>query len=114
MGICVCQGISAQEKELSKEALNYKEIVDLLTVAGLMKIVTEIDPCYEKLVREFIVNISPTYNDEGSHELRIMYVRGKHVMFSPSTIDSYLCINKSQGSDTTPSLDKIVHELTVV
>lgn len=43
---------------MSKEALNFKEIVELLTTSGLKKMVIEFDPCYEKLAREFIVNIS--------------------------------------------------------
>lgn len=40
----------ALEKEMCKDTLHYQEIWDLLKKDGLMKIVTYIGPCYEKLV----------------------------------------------------------------
>lgn len=58
----------AAKRELGTEALDCKEIMNLLKVVGLMKKIINIVPCYEKLVREFIVNISYGYNVEGSKE----------------------------------------------
>lgn len=77
-----------------------------------MKIITKIVPYYEKLVKVFVVNISPAYNDEESHKFRKVYVIEKCVKFSPSIFKNYLCKSKSQGSDKTHSIDKISNELT--
>lgn len=46
-----------RERELRKESIDCQEIVDFLKEVGLMKIVSDIGPWYEKLVNEFIVNI---------------------------------------------------------
>lgn len=64
---CV-KGELLKKNELSKETLNSKEIIELLTSVGLMKAVTKIVLCYENLVRKFIVNVSPACNDEESQE----------------------------------------------
>lgn len=56
--------------------------MDLLKVTRLMKIVTGVGFCYEKLVKEFILNISSERNIEGSKEYRKVYVRGKFIKFS--------------------------------
>jgi hypothetical protein len=57
------------KRELSQEALNCKEVMKLLEVAGLMKTLTNSGRCHEKLVKEYIVNIT---NDcsEGSEKFR--------------------------------------------
>lgn len=70
---CV-KGELLKKNELSKETLNFKEIVELLTFVGLMKAVTKIFLCYENLVRGFIVNVSPACNDEESQESGKFYV----------------------------------------
>lgn len=54
------------EKKLGTDALNCKEIIDLIKVVGLMKIGSHIGPCYEKLVKEFIVNITVESNVESN------------------------------------------------
>lgn len=46
-----------------------------------MKTVTDISACYEKLVNEFIVNMSPDCNVKGSQEYMKVYVREKCVKF---------------------------------
>ncbi|MCI15053.1 envelope-like protein, partial [Trifolium medium] len=53
----VCKRIFALERELGKDILECEEIVSLIKEAGLMKTVWGISNCYEKLVREFLVNI---------------------------------------------------------
>ena len=53
------------ERELSKEAIDCQEIMDLLKDDGVMKTVSDVGPCYEKLVKEFIVNISDECNVGG-------------------------------------------------
>lgn len=54
----VCQRRIALEKEMSKYTLDYQEIWDLLKEFKLMNTMTNIGPCYEKLVKEFIVSLS--------------------------------------------------------
>ncbi|MCI32441.1 envelope-like protein, partial [Trifolium medium] len=47
----------ALERELGKEALECEEVVNLIKEAGLLNTVWGIGDCYEKLVKEFLVNI---------------------------------------------------------
>lgn len=101
----------AYERGLGTKALDCKEIMDLIQVVGLMKSVTDIGPCYEKLVKEFIVNISPNFNVEGNQEYMKVYVRGKCVKFSPSIVNDY-GRSKSTGCNNASSVDKIAKEIT--
>ncbi|XP_050884377.1 uncharacterized protein LOC127087526 [Lathyrus oleraceus] len=64
--------------------------MDLTQEAGLMKTVTKFSKCYEKLVKEFIVNLSEECADGKSKEFKKVYVRGKCVHFSPLVINKYL------------------------
>ncbi|KAK2428548.1 hypothetical protein QL285_027061 [Trifolium repens] len=80
----------ALEIELSDEALECKEVMDLILQAGLMKTVCGIGRCYEKLVKEFIVNIGEDCNNKLSKEYHQVFVRGKCVQFSPAVINAYL------------------------
>ncbi|KAK2450104.1 hypothetical protein QL285_009240 [Trifolium repens] len=86
----------AMERELSDEALEQKEIIALIEKAGLMKTVTGIGECYEKLVKEFLVNIPEDCDNPLSKEHHKVYVRGKCVMFSPAIINKALG-NKEYG-----------------
>ncbi|KAK2402512.1 bromodomain-containing protein [Trifolium repens] len=80
----------ALERELSDEALECKEVMDLILQAGLMKTVSGIGRCYEKLVKEFIVNIGEDCDNKLSKEYHQVFVRGKCVQFSPAVINVYL------------------------
>ncbi|KAK2445369.1 hypothetical protein QL285_016309 [Trifolium repens] len=86
----------ALERELSDEALEQKEIIGLIEKAGSMKTVTGIGECYEKLVKEFLVNIPEDCDNPLSKEHHKVYVKGKCVMFSPAIINKYLG-NKENG-----------------
>ncbi|KAK2451131.1 hypothetical protein QL285_010208 [Trifolium repens] len=86
----------ALERELSDEALEQKEIIALIEKAGLMKTVSGIGDCYEKLVKEFLVNIPEDCDNPLSKEHHKVYVRGKSVMFSPAIINKALG-NKEDG-----------------
>ncbi|XP_050895811.1 uncharacterized protein LOC127102486 [Lathyrus oleraceus] len=103
-------GISC-ERDPGKEYFDCKERMKFLKAAGLMKIVTDGGPCYEKLVKEFIVNINVKCNVEGNKEYRKVYDRGKCVKFSFSVINDYLVKSKSSRSDKVPSIDKIAKEI---
>lgn len=48
-----------------------------------MEIVSHIGPCYEKLVKMFIVNMSLDCSIEGSQEYKNVYVKGKCINFHP-------------------------------
>ncbi|WJX32974.1 hypothetical protein P8452_21234 [Trifolium repens] len=64
----------ALERELSAEALEQKEIIALIEKAGLLKTVTCIGECYEKLVKEFLVNIPEDCDNPLSKERHKVYV----------------------------------------
>ncbi|KAK2421639.1 hypothetical protein QL285_032248 [Trifolium repens] len=80
----------ALERELSDEALECKEVMDLILQAGLMKTVSGLGSCYEKLVKEFIVNIGEDCGNRLNKEFYQVFVRGKCVQFSPAVINAYL------------------------
>ncbi|WJX12364.1 hypothetical protein P8452_02874 [Trifolium repens] len=80
----------ALERELSDEALECKEVIDLILQAGLMKTVSGLGRCYEKLVKEFTVNIGEACDNRLSKEFHQVFVRGKCVKFSPDVINALL------------------------
>ena len=47
------------ERELHVDALKCKNIMSMLKAAGLMDTVYKVGRCYDRLVKEFIVNVSP-------------------------------------------------------
>lgn len=59
-----------------------------------MELIKVVGPCYEKLVKEFIMNITAECNIEGCKEYRTVYGRRKCVKCSPLIIDDYLHIRK--------------------
>ncbi|XP_058733077.1 uncharacterized protein LOC131604665 [Vicia villosa] len=67
----------ALERELAQNALDCKDIMDLIHAAGLMKTVSHFATCYEVLVKEFIVNFSEecadrkSKSDEAQPELEV-------------------------------------------
>jgi biotin synthase-like enzyme len=58
----------AIERELSDEIVKIKEVMELIKEAGLMKTVCNLGDCYEKLVKEFVVNISEECDNPLSRE----------------------------------------------
>ncbi|XP_058783313.1 uncharacterized protein LOC131657989 [Vicia villosa] len=101
------------DRELGLEALKQKEIVDFLKTVGLMKTVSELGPCYTKLVKKFIVNLSADVkNEESQEEYMRVFVRGLCVKFSPKVINAYFGRSKSAYYDDIPSLDQIATKIT--
>ncbi|XP_045794053.1 uncharacterized protein LOC123888927 [Trifolium pratense] len=80
----------AIERNLTEELLKCQDIVNLIEEAGLMKTVSELGKCYDKLTREFLVNIPADCDDPLSPEYLKVYVRGKCVDFSPAIINQHL------------------------
>ncbi|XP_057418549.1 uncharacterized protein LOC130712747 [Lotus japonicus] len=90
----VFQRSVALERELVPEALGCQVVLDLIATAGLMKTVSGFSRCFDKLVKKFVMNITPECNMAGSAEYRKVYARGKPVNFSPILINFIL--GKSQ------------------
>ncbi|XP_057425883.1 uncharacterized protein LOC130719269 [Lotus japonicus] len=66
----VVQRRLAIERELHEDALELKEIMEVISIVGLMKIVKDLGRCFDKLVRDFIVNIPADCDDASSAEYR--------------------------------------------
>ncbi|XP_050890573.1 uncharacterized protein LOC127095981 [Lathyrus oleraceus] len=64
----VIQRRVAIERELGQEAVEVKEVFELIKNAGLMKTVVTLPQCYEGLAKEFIVNIPEDIHDKNSRE----------------------------------------------
>lgn len=101
----MCQRRIDVRRELGVEALKFNEIVDFLNSAGLMKTISELGPCYKKLVKEFILNLSADVENEESQEFMKVFVRGRCVKFSPKVINAYLGRRKYAPSNNIPPLD---------
>ncbi|KAH1210289.1 hypothetical protein GmHk_15G044640 [Glycine max] len=102
----------ALERELGRDALDCKEIMDLIKAAGLLKTVTKLGDCYESLVREFIVNIPSDITNRKSDEYQKVFVRGKCVRFSPAVINKYLGRPTEGVVDIAVSEHQIAKEIT--
>ncbi|KAK2385433.1 hypothetical protein QL285_072672 [Trifolium repens] len=102
----------ALERELSAEALEQKEIIALIEKAGLMKTVSGIGDCYEKLVKEFLVNIPEDCDNTLSKEYHKVYVRGKCVMFSPAIINKYLGNNEDGYAELEVTNNQVCKTIT--
>ncbi|XP_057452374.1 uncharacterized protein LOC130744199 [Lotus japonicus] len=108
----VCNRRIAKEREIGKDVLECKMIVALIDRAGLRKTVMDIGKCYEKLVKEFLVNLTDDVGIPGSVEFRKVYVRGKCVTFSPAVINQALGRSDVEFVEEELSLDKVAKELT--
>ncbi|CAJ2639582.1 unnamed protein product [Trifolium pratense] len=80
----------ALERNLKDDILECPSVVEALEYAGLMKTVVGLDKCYDRLVKEFLINVAANCNDPASPEYRQVFVRGKCVQFSPTVINQYL------------------------
>ncbi|XP_057449168.1 uncharacterized protein LOC130740532 [Lotus japonicus] len=102
----------AQERELAAEVLACQVVMELLEEAGMMKTVVGLGTCFDKLVKEFIVNISVDCNVSGSPEFHKVFVRGKCIHFSPLVVNSYLGRSSADVVGEEISLDEIAAEIT--
>lgn len=69
------------EKELFVKAQGCFNIMDLISKAKLPKTVMDLGPCYPKLVGEFIVNLSPSFDNFSSPDYRKVHVFGHYFIF---------------------------------
>ncbi|XP_058774795.1 uncharacterized protein LOC131649067 [Vicia villosa] len=63
------------ERELAPNALENKEVLELIQEAGLLKTVCNLPKCYEKMVKEFVVNLSKDCGNSKSAYYRKVFVR---------------------------------------
>ncbi|XP_050875218.1 uncharacterized protein LOC127078840 [Lathyrus oleraceus] len=78
------------ERELGKEVVEVKEVMELIKAVGLMKTVVGLPQCCEGLVKEFVVNIPEDIFERISREFCKVFVRGRCVRFSPTIINKFL------------------------
>ncbi|XP_058784336.1 uncharacterized protein LOC131659118 [Vicia villosa] len=97
----VLQKRLAVERELAPNALENKEVLELIQEAGLLKTVCNLPKCYEKLVKELVVNLSEDCGNNRSVDFRKVFVRGNCVSFSPSVINNFL----ERTDETQPELE---------
>ncbi|KAK2409485.1 hypothetical protein QL285_044906 [Trifolium repens] len=102
----------ALERELSEEALECKDVMDLIQQAGLMKTMCGLGKCYEKLVKEFIVNIGEDCDNRLSKEFHRVFVRGKCVEFSPAVINRFLGRREDDYSGFEPTNNQVCKTIT--
>ncbi|XP_058783733.1 uncharacterized protein LOC131658458 [Vicia villosa] len=86
----VLQKRLAVERELAPNALENKEVLELIQEAGMLKTVYNLPKCYEKMVKEFVINLSEDCGNSRSADYRKVFVRDKCVSFSPSVINKFL------------------------
>ena len=102
----------AVERELSKEAVEIKFVMNLIKEAGLIKTVCNLGECYEKLVKEFIVNIPAECDNPLSREYQKVYVRGECVNFSPNIINRFLMIDDEGVAELEATDNQVSKEIT--
>lgn len=101
----------AIERKLGKDALKCKEVMELIEAAGLMKTVTHFGPCYENLVKEFVVNIPDGCDDTKSADYGKVYVRGNVATFSPTVINKFLGRTDEPQDELEVTDDQVYKEI---
>ncbi|XP_057432288.1 uncharacterized protein LOC130725043 [Lotus japonicus] len=77
-----------------------------------MKTILKVGRCYERLVKEFLVNLSVEVGLPESVEFRKVYVRAKCVEFSPAVINKALGRSVVEFVDKELSLDVTAKKIT--
>ncbi|XP_057418653.1 uncharacterized protein LOC130712854 [Lotus japonicus] len=97
------------ERELVLEALGCQEVLDLIAAAGLMKTVTGFGRSFDKLVKEFVVNITPDCNMAGSAKYKKITAEQvkswpKKGMLSTGTLSvKYALLNRIGAANWLPT-----------
>ncbi|XP_057432511.1 uncharacterized protein LOC130725284 [Lotus japonicus] len=107
----VCLRRVAKEMEVGSDVLECKEVVALIEKDGLMKTILKVGRCYEKLVREFLVNLSVEVGLPESIEFRKVFVRPQCVEFSLAVINKALGRSVVEFGAEELSLDVIAKEI---
>ncbi|WJX73267.1 hypothetical protein P8452_57071 [Trifolium repens] len=102
----------ALERELSAEALQCKEVMKLIKRAGLMKTVSGLSDCYEKVVKEFLVNILAGCDNPLDKEYQTVFMRGKEIHFSPTVINKFLGRSEEPYAEMEANDNYIIKAIT--
>ncbi|XP_050894404.1 uncharacterized protein LOC127101109 [Lathyrus oleraceus] len=100
------------ERELGKDVVEVKEVMDLINTVGLMKTVAGLSPCYEGLVKEFIVNIPEDIVDKNIKEFCKVFMRGKCITFSPTVINNFLGRRVKGAGELEATDNEVCREIT--
>ncbi|XP_050895625.1 uncharacterized protein LOC127102276 [Lathyrus oleraceus] len=100
------------ERELGKDVVEVKEVMDLIKNVGLMKTVAGLSQCYEGLVKEFIVNIPEDIAHKNSKEFCKVFVRGKCITFSPTVINKFLGRGIEGACELEATDNEVCREIT--
>ena len=77
-----------------------------------MKIVTKFGPCYDSLVKEFMVTIPDGCDNMKSADYGKVYVRGNVVTFSPYVIKKFLGRTEEPQDELEVTDDQVCKEIT--
>ncbi|XP_050875938.1 uncharacterized protein LOC127079601 [Lathyrus oleraceus] len=102
----------AVERELGKDVVEVKEVMDLIKNAELMKTVAGLSQCYKGLVKEFIVKISEDIADKNNKEFCKVFVRGKCITFSPTVINRFLGRGTQGACELEATDNEVCKEIT--
>ncbi|XP_050897297.1 uncharacterized protein LOC127104135 [Lathyrus oleraceus] len=100
------------ERKFGKDSLKCKEVIELIEADGLMKTVTHFGPCYESLVKEFVVTIPDGCDDLKSTTYGKVYVRRNVVTFSPVVINKFLGRPDEPQVEMEVTDDRVCKEIT--
>ncbi|XP_058765961.1 uncharacterized protein LOC131639486 [Vicia villosa] len=88
------------------------EILELIQEAGLLKTVCNLPKCYERLVKEFTVNLFEDCGNSKSVDFRKVFVRGKCVSFSPYVINNFLVRTNEAQPELEVTDNKVCQVIT--
>ncbi|XP_050877485.1 uncharacterized protein LOC127081258 [Lathyrus oleraceus] len=112
-GRSVAEMMVVVERELGKDAVEVKEVIDLIKTAGLMKTMVGFSQCYEGLVKQFIVNIPEDIADKNNKEFCKVFVRGKCITFSPTVINNFMGKRFEGAGELEATDNEVCREITV-
>jgi len=92
--------------------LGKRGVTDMIKEVGLLRTVCNLWNCYEKFVKEFLVNISEECDNPLSQEYQKVYVRGECVNFSPNIINIFLGIEEEGVAKLKVTDNQICREIT--
>ncbi|KAA0041317.1 uncharacterized protein E6C27_scaffold128G003180 [Cucumis melo var. makuwa] len=87
--------------------------MNLIAKSGLSKTISDVDPFYPQLIREFVVNFPTDFNDPSSPDYQTIHIRGFKFSITPVVINGFLgnavSINFNPSS---PSTNVLAFELS--
>lgn len=86
--------------------------MELIKEAGLVKTVCNLGDCYEKLVKEFVVNIPEDCDNPLSREYQKVYARRECVNFSPNIVNRFLGLAEEDITELEATDNQVSREVT--